>query len=284
MNFEKLYSDFKDFSLKHISSKDIDPVYFVMSEVNKIQNLDTIQSIWRCLLYTAWYNLQSSELVLKENLYPKKINKKYILPTGVERRGFRGNNKAVEMINSFFDFFGSVEEYFELIKDLKGKEGWLFIRDFFEVVKGNGGWASYKWADLMKNVIKMDITANSIGGEKVSKHSPVECLSIITGLDYVDCKNIKIQEEFYDICKSDGIPFDGIEEMETSLCDFKSMIKGRYYIGRDIDEQLHWIAGLDLIWITARNNVFEAGYLGEISGWDEVRKGKLKDYLYNNKI
>lgn len=284
MDNSKLFEDFKRFSLKHILSKDIDPVYFVMKEVNKIQNFDKIKALWRCLLYVSWYNLESSEYVLKENFEPKIILNEYILPTGVERRGFRGNNKAVEMINNFIISFVSMEDYWKLIKNLEGKEGWKFIRDSFELIKYNGGWASYKWADLMKNVIGINITANSIGGEKVSKHSPVECLSIISGIDYKYCKDERIQLEFYNICKNEGIPFNGIEEMETSLCDFKNVIRGKYYVGRDIDEQLHQLDKLDPVWLQARKNVFDHSYLGEENGWNKVRKEKLKDYINFNKI
>lgn len=280
---EKLFNDFIEFSKRHKSSGDIDPVYLVFREVNRIEGLTIEQIVWRTLLYVAWYRIGSSEIVFKDYPEPSIIEREYRLPTGIERRGFRGNNKAVEMINDFMRVNNGVEGYLHKVISHEGEEGWMFIRDDFEKIKNNGGWASYKWADLMKNVVGLNITANSIGGEKVKKHSPVQGLQYILECDYEMCKSHEVQRDFYNICKTFH-DFNGLEEFETSLCDFKSLVNGNYYVGRDIDEMLDWLPELGEVWIQARKNVLDDKYLGEVNGWDSVNREKLKVYKLTGKI
>lgn len=272
---------FIEFANAHRASKDIDPVYFLVKEVNRLEGAPLDIVVWRLLLYVAWYRLGSSEFVLKRYPTPTIIGEAITtLKTGTERRGMRGNNNAVCMINSFLERHGSIELYIEKIAHLYGTKGWSWIREDFEQVKFNGGWASYKWADLMKNVCGFDISAPNIGGEKSDNHSPVKSLTLLMQefdpkIVYKECQAPELQKVFYDYCKDGGATFEGLEEMETSLCDFYNFERGRYYVGKDIDEMLEWVGELPEVWQLARYNTFLPEYLGELRGLHGVDKTKL---------
>ena len=70
-----------------------------------------------------------------------------------------------------------------------------------------------------------------------------------------------------------GVPLSW-ERLETVLCDFHSMVKGRYYVGHDIDQMLEQAekappAIRDLI-LAARAATLPERYLGEVQGWSGV--------------
>jgi len=275
------FEKFIEFSNEHLSSKDIDPVYFLLNEVNYRQGLSLEQKVWRCLLYVAWYRLASSEQVLEAYPHPNFISEEFILKTGIERRGFRGNNKAVEMINSFLKKH-SIPKMIELYSDKKGEAGWEFIRQSFETIKWNGNWASYKWADLMKSVCGFEIFAPNVGGNGDMNHSPVKCFIIICddlGIENLTKKEIfdnKFQSEIFSICKDAGAEWETIDQMETSLCDFKNVLNGKYYVGKDIDEILGYIDELPIIFKESFFDIFEDKYNGLKGGWSGIRKNLMK--------
>jgi len=260
-----LFDKFIKFSNEQVKSKDIDPIYPLIKEVNNVENIGLEDSIWRLLLYVTWYRLASSELVFLKYPTENIINDTFILKTGVERRGFRGNNKGVEMINNFLIKNKSISDYVKKISDKTGEEGWRFIRSDFEEIKWNGNWASYKWADLMKNVIGLNILSPNIGGEKVNKHSPVTCLNILLKevdeeMTYEYAKDENLQKLFYNECKENGAIFNGLDQMETCLCDYKNVMNGKYWSGKDIKEIFETLDELPSIWGKVFKKLFEEKY------------------------
>ena len=66
--------------------------------------------------------------------------------------------------------------------------------------------------------------------------------------------------------------------METSLCDFNSLYKGRYYAGHDIDMQMERLAYCDASLWEARASAIPQEYRGEVVGWFGVRKELMAKY------
>jgi hypothetical protein len=106
----------------------------------------------------------------------------------------------------------------------------------------------------------------------------------LTGESYENCAFDELfQLNFYNLCLKE-IPFNGIESMETALCDFNSLANGRYYVGHDIDQMQeqaiiaqfqsdHWL------W-KARKMCLDNRYLGELCGRhlvDKQRKSIFKE-------
>ena len=65
-------------------------------------------------------------------------------------------------------------------------------------------------------------------------------------------------------------------------------VPGRYYIGKDIDEQLHHLLAVPSdftpLALRARQLAFPEHYLGELHGWDGPDKDRCKVYRDTGRI
>lgn len=289
-------NDFCTFSKLQLSSGDIDPTYSVLRWLYDDLGLDEETALWRTYIYLTYYKLSSAEKVW--GLYPDlsyvvggklSADPSMRLPTGTERRGFRGNDNAVKNINHMLlmaSEYGSLQSLFR--NDMHvwhndtiqtKKKYWDKARRRVEQIIGNGNWASYKWADLLKSVHGFPIIASDIGvGGNSKSASPVVGLKLITGKSYEECaRDVLLQEAIMNKCIVMGVPFDGLDQFETCLCDYNTMCKGGYYVGHDIDQMMTGLTPDSVFW-RAREAVFSPKYLGEKNGWVGVRKEMKKRY------
>ena len=279
---EAVLQSFCRFAKAHIESGDIDPTYPVLKAVQEASGFDIDQALWSTLLYVTWYNLGSAWKVLKViPRMPTAIDAKlttWRLPTGTERRGFRGNDLPWQHLNAVIQHVrthgGSLSSWVMFVAHQGGKAGWREVRQHFQAFPYGGNWSSYKWADLLKHVHGYAITADDIGvGGGGATAGPVPGMVRVTGQDWKRCAtDVVLQQELHDECVRRGVPFNGLDQLETALCDFNSLCKGSYYVGHDIDTQMEHIKELDAIWWESRAKVFAPRYLGEVGGWFGVRK------------
>lgn len=295
---QKLFDDFRLFAIHHLHSKDIDPAYPYLKRAYELDGVRGNKAIWRTLLYVALYDLGSARLLWGLYPEPARIDQAHLekglvgfLSTGSERRGFRGSWLFCDMVNEVVEKSGGDLMMWVMGAAMSGQAStmncpvWNLVREQFESVKHNGTWAGYKWADLLKNVHGFSMSAPDIGfggGNKAS--SPVAGLSKLLCVDWKRAAtDIDLQKEFYYKCLSAGIPYSGIEEMETGLCDFNGLTNGRYYVGHDIDKMMEQLEGFDEAAWRPRD-VFLDQYRGERGGWFGVRKVLKTQYLRTGKI
>jgi hypothetical protein len=101
----------------------------------------------------------------------------------------------------------------------------------------------------------------------------------LTGQPWKRCAtDVMLQRQLLLECRDRGVPFNGLDQLETALCDFNSLCKGTYYVGHDIDQQMDQLKNLGREWWDARKAAFPSGYLGEVSGWPGVRKELKRQY------
>ena len=286
---EKLFKDFCIFSQKQLDSWDIDPMYPVLLELYKAKGLDENKALWWTFLYVAWYHIGSAERSWAIWPEPTRISLSDIpeaqqksFSTGTERRLFRGRFKDfITHVNSFMSITnGDIVGWLNASIGRGGEEGWSSLRSEFEVVKFNGPWASYKWADLMKHVHSCQITANDIGvGGGSATAGPVPGMVKLTGRAWQECaRDISLQKALLHISKQAGVAFDGLDQLETALCDFNSLHKGKYYSGHDIDHQMDQLSHSSASLWEARSRAIPSQYRGEVHGWFGVRKERNKVY------
>jgi len=273
---KKLFKDFLKFSQLQIRTWDIDPAYPVLREVYRMRDLEGEEALWHTAVYVAFYNLGSAEYFI--NIYPKPTTHiiwGVSLPTGTERRGFRGQPHLVKK------HLQDVARRIPLVKWVSRMTSWTYVRDEYSNIKYGGTWSSYKFADLLKWVHGVKITAPDFGvGGGGEKAGPIAGMSLLTGYDRKDCLNADLQNELYDLCVDRmEYPFEGMDQCETCLCDFNSMADGRYYTGHDIDQQQAVVKTANSVYLSARREVFDKRLLGEDSGWIGVRK-KLNTLYY----
>lgn len=285
----KLFEDFCEFTKPYVYSTDIDPVYPVLKAYYDYIGLDAEHRIWHTFLYVTHYSLKSAEILW--NMYPEPtgiIPEMPKLSTGIERRGFRGApDKVIKNITEFYeashfnrdwDTGNALSTWLNRIVGDGGKDGWNRVRAAFKEISYNGDWASYKWADLVKHTLGYPITASDIGvGGGGETAGPIPGMVIITGEDWKRCaEDVELQEALLQLAVENGSPLNGLDQLETALCDFNSLYKGRYYAGNDVDMMMEQLDPYSLLW-TARGIIPEE-YLGEVSGWYGRRKELLKLY------
>lgn len=259
----KAWSSFLSFAKEHVRTWDVDPAYPLLKAVYKRRNYKPEDALKFTMAFVGFYNLESTELFMNLYFAGSKIDS-LVLQKATERRGFRGNRR--------FD------EYFEGVLPLvpwllEATRSWTEIREKFETVKWNGTWASYKFADLLKNSHSFNISAPDFGvGGGGETAGPIPGMVLLTGLDWKRCAtDIDLQKELFEMASKE-VPFEGMEMMETSLCDFNSWFKGRYYVGHDIDNQMEQLRRLGPTWWEARREIFPKEYLGECNNWFGVRR------------
>ena len=278
---ESLFSDFVKFSNKQLESGDIDPMYSILESVFKQRNYDEEQKLWYLFLYTTFYHVGSAEILFDK--YPKLtlINKKDVqsMPTGIERRGFRGNLNWVDTVNDLALNYSSMTDFISPV-NRKGMPGWKGMRIQFETIRNNGPWSSYKFADLLAHVMRYDIQADDLGNNP----AVLGCAETLTGIGRKTIeRTISLQNELFQKSLAAGITFSGLDQLETCLCDFHSALNGHYYVGHDIDMNMKQIPNKDEFW-KAREEVFDSKYLGEKNAWSGERKDLKKRYLETGEL
>jgi hypothetical protein len=193
---QNLFDDFRLFAIHHKQSGDIDPAYPYLKRAYELDGVRGNVAIWRTLLYVALYDLGSARLVWGLYPEPARLDQAYMakslcgyLSTGSERRGFRGSWLFCEMVNDVVEKSNGDLLMWVMGAAMNGPSTmncpvWNQVREQFESVKHNGTWASYKWADLLKNVHGFYMQAPDIGfggGNKAS--SPAAGLSKLLGVD-----------------------------------------------------------------------------------------------------
>lgn len=286
---------FIKFAIQHKESGDIDPVYPVLRHVQRMREASRLEAIWHTLLYLAWYHLGSAEAMLLRFPLPMQIEpgrwtgpSLEPLPTGVERRGFRGHEgfyKAIQMLNWFVETRSPLPQWLDEVTSMKGTMGWTALYQDILQAPHCGSWAAFKWCDLARNVLGCNITSPDIGlGGGGKNAGPVPGLELLTRQSWYECSvNQDLQIHFYLSCRALQVPWEGLEEMETALCDFNSVVHGRYYVGHDIDKQMEDIADLGKAYWDARLESFPRAYLGELQGWTGVRK-ELKGTIHGERV
>lgn len=271
---EALWYDFVAFSRAQIESGDIDPTYPVLRERYQLDGLDprSEEAIWRTFLYVAVYHLGSAEQLWERFPLPGRIPEDTVLPTGIERRGMRAPGPLAEHVNA------AVRRGFtgRRWSEMAGLAGWSAARDLMADLPRGGAWSGYKWADLVKHVHGAPIEAPDLGvGGGSETAGPIPGLVRLTGRPWKICAgDVGLQRAVLARGRVDGAPFAGLDQLETCLCDFNSLVKGTYYTGNDIDVQLANVRALPSweTWREARRRSFPDWTLGEVHGWDGPRK------------
>lgn len=277
-----LFDHFLRFAKAQLESGDIDPTYPVLRIAYRDRGYSPERALWYTLLYVTWYSLGSAEKAFSTYPdVPSSIDGPLILPTGTERRSFRGNDLAREHLNALLQrarTHGSLVQWVEAAIGPGGHVGWDRVRAEFQSVRYAGPWSSYKLADLLAHVHGYPITASDLGvGGASESAGPIPGMVKLTGHPWKVCASDRaLQADLLRRSIERGVPFSGLDQLETSLCDFNSLCKGRYYVGHDIDQQMEHLRGAPADFWAARSEAFPRQYLGERGGWYGVRK-HLKD-------
>lgn len=285
----KLFQDFVTFANGQIDSGDLDPMYPVLREVYRREGVEREQALWRTFLFVAWYHVGSAILAWRQWPEPTEVKVPGAWPTGVERRGFRGQPRLVEEHVSALLVYVRRHKSLaywigELVSGKTPEQGWDAVRAAYSALPFAGPWSSYKWADLLKHVHGVPISASDLGvGGNSPTAGPIPGMVHLTGRTWYACANRRrLQRALYRLARCAGCRADGLDQLETALCDFNSLCKGRYYVGHDLDqqaEQLKLVHAPDVFW-DARRRVFPARHLAELGPREPKMSSALRKAWY----
>jgi hypothetical protein len=291
------------FAAEHVRSLDIDPVYPVLKDVlNRVAD-DEDKRLWGVFCYLSHYNLASGLRALSDYPAPHIFDELPVLPTGVERRNFRGpgmgRRRLLQHVEAYLWATGVrgqqawTQHGWDLRRDGDSVHNFNVFFDRATQLYMNGRWAAFKWCELLREVLLYPLSA------------PDMCLQYCTGPKDGLCWLYGLPDNtpvpLLNMAAADlrahlanrGVSLSW-EQLETVLCDFNSVRQGHYYVGHDIDlmyEQITQATRLGtlpprmatLVW-EARARVFPTEYLAEINGWDGVQSSRKLAYAATGTI
>lgn len=262
---------FGDFCSQMLVTRDYDPNYFIVKGVVESRGYSEEEIFRYCITFNGFYWFNSADLFFQDNsLDPSKMKH------GTSRRGFRGTRKVIDFINA-----GMRLRDFVLRGKFRGETGWSEIYySFMNGLPGCGPWSAFYLTDMMKVILGRPITSPNFGhlGSSPRGTGPNACLSYITGIPIEKLiGNEPLHKQIY-LETLERTPWTGMEEMESCLCNYLSLHKGKYFVGRDIDRQIPMLKGMAPEFWAARKKYFPHEMLGELHGWDGIRKHLMGTY------
>ncbi len=301
--------DFIAFSKRQCVSLDYDPFHPMVIELMK--PLSKEEGFWLSTLYMAFYNMGSAWLAFANTPLLTELQPDIVkLPVGVQRRNLRGGliAKHISLFIKSVKKYGSIEKL--MTADFTGDmvKDWCVLQDNLNALWGNGRWASYTAGELYQKANGVPVFPKDIMNDGSS--GPRTGLQFVMGevkakgkdaLEELDAK----ADELFKLTKKrikPNVPFlpkghYDYAMMESLLCDFNSLRKGRYYVGRDIDRMQERIVKAELhakelgvdtdplkkVW-KVRKKVFDHRLLGELHDWDGRTKYAKQFYFTYGKI
>lgn len=280
-----LWEDFILFSRAHVLSGDVDPGAAVLRKLYATEKVDPERALWRTLVYLTWYDLGSAERVWRAHPKPARIEpvRFAALPTGVERRGFRGLvgvERACAFITGVLDR-GSGSLLRWVCACGSGEPGWRTVRRELESVPGAGAWASLRWAELLRGAHDLPFAAPDVG-----RGAPIPVLAaLVDRSEKIVTADITAQKDLLAEAIRRGVPFVGLHQLRASLTAFGELRRGAYYVGHDIDLQMDQLdGGAPELW--AARAAFPKAYRGERASkpWSGVRKEMKRAYAARGEL
>lgn len=219
-----------------METNDDDPTYLFIRDVVDLYGYD---HKWFVFMYHAFYSIESALKVCKvfptykdwdeDQFINYRLRNK--LNFGYERRGLRDIANQVVHLRSVIEFIPIMDQYL------------MDNRTYRKAVEGlpfNGGWAGFKNAEIFeKSFGHESLSIQDLGIDHRDPNSdsdgPIPGLRLLYGLDNEYNKDFlplwndfgsKVAEE-YSV---------SIGKIETCLCKFAKLCKGKYYPLHDIDE------------------------------------------------
>lgn len=288
--FEKLREDYLRWHPAQVETGDIDPVYPVLRYLADAWDLDVEERAWLVFCHVVWYHpgstLAGFRAVPDVSAMPTTADGLHNaglleLPCETERRGHRPKQPLINHLLGLRETFldgGCWEWAQRAIADAETpEEGWLQLNDALTTLVGNGRWAAYKTAEMLEKVCGLPVKAADAGHRFSS--GPRKGLELLEPHCPADNRPDTIGTlDLMTSLWADQLGEPDVALVETSLCDFNSLVRGRYYLGHDIDSmQAAWlnpkVAGQvpTEAW-DARADTFAHEFLGEFHGWLGVRK------------
>jgi hypothetical protein len=272
---------------QQVVSRDLDPVYPVLARVAREWGLSRSQTVWLVLLHVTYYHLGSAIRAFTLAPSPRAVPRSLALsdlltlPTGTERRAHRDRRQLARHLAALREACSPDP----LRWASSGGMTWPGVIDTVMALHGNGRWAGYKTAEMFQKVCDFPIAATDAGHRYSS--GPRKGLALLfdwtpTGQDDESIRALDTLTE----ALAGALGEDDVAQVETSLCDFASLVGGHYYLGHDIDQMQAQLAGIPEgheVWASRRAEL-PPNYLGELHGWSRVDTARCRVFAETGEV
>ena len=288
----RLLDDLTEFAGHMISSWDLDPVYPVLHGL--VAPLPFNQQVWHTYLYLAYYNVVSARraflLCPEPDELPGVCDE---FPCATERRNLRGGKVREHVRGMLRATKGDPCRLFAGLDDEHGVLAGMQLTARVEAIPGNGRWASYKWGDLSRYVLGVPVEADGMGADGAT--GPCDGMGVLFGMPRTQARSKQMVQAWEDRAVNLADELTGrlgyrvqVDQIETLLCDFHSLVDGAYVVGHDIDLMLWNLLRIDRAdeltqqafddVMAARHEALPHAYLGELHGWDRPDPARMRAY------
>lgn len=281
-----LRADYHRWHHLQVDTSDIDPTYPVYRHVIAEQSLTPDRAAWLMILHVAYYHVGSALRAFAALPDPAAPHPELLrLPCATERRGHRDDRQFTRHWLALLDVFDRAGGPDAWIR--AGGTAWPALTTHLAAVHGNGRWAAYKLGEVAQKVLGVPTVITDAGHANSS--GPRKGL----GLLYNDLPAGNSPGEVAELDTltqqlADELAEPDIGLVETSLCDYHSLTRGRYYLGHDIDamqDQLYRVrSDFTPAVFRARAATLPHAYLGELAGWVTVDTARTRIYAATGDI
>lgn len=288
--------DYYRFHRVQAECKDMDPAYPVLRHLAGDLGLSIEGRTWLVVCFTAYYHLGSALRAFQETTNPRHAAGAALdLPVATERRGHWYRPRLARHLEAVQTVAREEPDGLSgwLLGGLYGtpEENWATVQHRAAALPGNGRWASFKTTELLQQVCGALVAAPDM--QHAHSSGPRRGLELLyaslpTGNDPADIAVLdRVSASLVTDMKRRRIPAT-METVETSLCDFASLVKGKYYPGHDIDQMQLQLSSVPsgysrLAWDARRKTLPEA-YLGELHGRSGLDRERMICYRTTGKI
>ena len=294
-NSVQMFNDYYQVCERCSSTGDYDPFLPMLWYLER--DMAPEEALWYSCLFIAYYNPGSAWLAFSSCKSILRMPSVWKLPMESARRSLYGGKIRghISYLIEAARMAGGLLRFFTRGFGQDPKENWAILQNNIRQLPGCGRWVGYIFGGILRKVHGFPVCQPDMGNQGSS--GPKNGLILLTGestdaaADKLLKKTLKhITVHWWEHRHVPEPEYDyGVQESTT--CDFNSMNKGRYYIGRDIDRDQYRIrraekatgTRLRSLW-TARRLVFPPQYLGELNGWEGIDKERLKVYVQTGEV
>jgi len=203
------------------------------------------------------------------------------LPTSMERRGHR----SPRALQRHLEALGARDSWSRTIQKLMvsgaPRASWLNVVDYVATIPGNGRWSSFKAGEMLVEVAGLPLDAPDCRhGESSGPRTGLGLLlpetAAFAGNDeetvaWLDLQTRNVRDAL-EAAVGYKVP---MHQLESILCDYQAMLRGRYWIGHDIElqrqemEASRFLDGkMKALAYQVRAECFPAALLGELGALD----------------
>jgi hypothetical protein len=276
-----LWRPYISFHAAALATSDVDPVYPVLAGV--VAEWPREAAVRAVVAHLTWYHLGSA-LAVAANPGPLAVPAETVLPCATERRGNRDRRQLVRNVAGWNDAAqaaGGLAAYLLAGLPDDAVDAWRSVMARIAAIPGNGRWAAYKGAEMLREVVGAPLAITDAGHAFSS--GPRHGLALLWGRipqgnSAADVATLDDMTTATQLRLEQASLAAPVRQVETTLCDFHALWSGRYYVGHDIDAmqaQLDAVpSGLTDAAYRARAAHLPATYLGEMGGWAGVDRAR----------